>query len=215
MEEPATELNIEESSKENHKKSLMFVAIILVTLIAIFLLIFGLKYFFKETDLSKTKYSYNGFIFNYGEDNLWHSSVMIKNLKILIRLQYGPKELENISVSGKLGAVFSDPSSLYITFDPEASSMNTVALSMSELSANLVQGLGIRTIGACTKNATDCVERPILTCNSTTSPVIFLNSASVPSSVVYEDNCIIVSGTDKELVKATERLIYQWYGIMN
>ena len=161
-------------------------------------------------------YIYNGFSFVYA-DSLWNTQVMRKGDTILdIPLHFGPKELEEVHVMGNINWELEKPE-VYITFDPaEGYGFKYVALSITELSLNLAKGMEIVPVAACTKNETEaCKNRPIVTCDDEDISVIYLKETEEEGEVILKGNCVEISGKDWELVKATDRFLLQWYGVMN
>jgi len=168
-----------------------------------------------EGEESEFNYLYNGFSFVY-VDNMWYTQVQrhSDNSLVDIPLHYGPRDLENISISGAIDKGFQQPI-VYITIDPEDRNMNYIALASSELSLNLAKGIGVVPKFACSKNKTDtCKTRPILDCDNTDKAIIYLQQSNNTGSVNLEGNCIEIKGNNWELVKAVDRLLLQWYQVM-
>ncbi|MEE9525193.1 MAG: hypothetical protein V3V78_01130 [Candidatus Woesearchaeota archaeon] len=209
---------------KNTKKILEFVVIIII----VFALTFLARYFYDDeaTTLDElhrknlegekvgTNYVYDGFSFVF-VDNLWYTQVQRKGDTILdIPLHFGPKELENISIIGENWKL-EDPE-VYLTFDPdEGNNFKFTTLAILELSLNLAKGMEIKPVAACTKNETSaCIDRPIVTCASKDKAVIYLKQTNESGKVKLNGNCVELSGEDWELVKATDRFLLQWYGVM-
>jgi hypothetical protein len=130
-----------------------------------------------------------------------------------IPLRFNPKQLENVTIVGELDKSF-DPSKLYVTFDPRAESLSYVALAAAELSVNLATALDTIPIAACAYNVTEaCYTRPIVSCQDTDKAVIFLREAD-ETRVILEGNCMVIQGKAMELLKAVDRVLYIWYGVM-
>ena len=89
-------------------------------------------------------------------------------------------------------------------------------MSAAELSLNLAKGIGVRPIAACTHNSTECEGRPILTCDNTELPVIYLriNEDLPEGGIFFEDNCIILEGNEWGIVKAVDAFLLKWYRIL-
>ena len=128
-------------------------------------------------------------------------------------MHFGPRDLEEVPVIGNLDKSF-EKQETYITFDPLSQDMQYVALASAELSINLVKGFGIIPIAACIKQETEaCKDRPIVTCDNKDKAVIFIKRAN-QTAVQLKENCIILQGQGKELVKAVDRFLYDQYNIM-
>lgn len=209
--------------KKSDKKLLMMIGIV----VALFVIFFASRFIFGSRDGAVTidelhrmniqgkagdpHYMYNGFSFVKSE-NLWYTQVKVKDSLIDIPLHFGPKELEDVQVRGSIDDDFKK-SYVYITFDPLGGGMQYVALSSAELSLNLVRGIGITPIAACDRNETyACADRPIKTCDSE-GAIIYLEQSN-ETEVVLQGNCVRIKGSNWNLVKATDRLLLQWYGVM-
>jgi hypothetical protein len=212
--------------KDSKKLLILIGAVILVFVIA-----FSIRFFTSPTgnivtidDLhkqnlegkeSENNYVYNGFSF-VKTDNLWYTQVQVGNDLIDIPLHFSPRELENISVKGKLDSGFNNHSQIYITFNPTEESLKFVALSSAELSLNIAKGIKAMPVAACDRNKTDaCINRPILDCTNTDKAVIYLKSTNSTGIVIMKGNCIELEGNEWELVKAVDRLLYKWYKVMD
>ena len=159
---------------------------------------------------------YRGFSFVY-LNGLWHTQSIGPNTSNVYSLyfHYLPTDLEYIPVEGSLNrTLFDSYPGVYVTFNPIGTNLQYVALAISKFDQTLTKALGKLPIAACDRNETEaCKERPIITCNTTNKPTLFVDQQDSPK-VIFEDNCIIVQGKEDSLVKAMERLLYLLYGIM-
>lgn len=163
----------------------------------------------EETDIN---YVYNGFSFVF-VNGMWYTQVQKGNTVWDVPLHFGPKQLEDVPITGKLDDDFSEKE-VYITFDPLGEDLQYVALSSAELSLSLTKGFGVFPIAACSKNETDtCISRPIRTCEGNDS-VIYIRQANY-TNVRLNKNCAIIEGDNEGIVKATDRLLLKWYRIIN
>ena len=158
-------------------------------------------------------YVYEGFSFIHA-DGLWWTEIQLKNVLVKVPLRFGPRELAEVKIEGKLDPLFNEGSEAYMAIDPEFSN-KYYTLALSELNLNLASGLGKMPIGACTWNkAGVCEEREIYSCDNTRGkPVIELRYGGEPK-ITLDGTCILVSGEEYGLVQAADRLIWQWYGVM-
>ncbi len=198
----------------------------------VILIIFGLIYFgkfiqekkesvtvgdkIKETldgKESETNFMYNGFVF-IKIGNMWHTEYQMNDQVFKIPLHFNPREVEDISITGTMNQTkFNTAKNYYITFDPLGEELAYVALSAAELSLNLATAMDIFPQAACTVNETDaCSTRPIVTCDSEDA-VIYLKSSNT-TQITLNSSCLTIEGKGEDLVRSTDRLIYQWYGIM-
>jgi hypothetical protein len=103
---------------------------------------------------------------------------------------------------------------LYITFEPDADNVSSMAIAAAELSLNLAQGINRSLVAACSRNVTEaCATRPIVDCRDTDKAVIYLKENDVPF-IKLEDNCIVIYGKGNDLLKGVDRLLMFWYGVV-
>ncbi|MBU0459262.1 MAG: hypothetical protein KKH52_04100 [Nanoarchaeota archaeon] len=159
-------------------------------------------------------YLYAGYSF-IKADGLWWTEIQIKDKLLKIPLHFGPQELGEIEISGKLAPKFNLGNKVYIAIDPKVQN-KYYTLSISELSFNMAKGIDRIPIGSCTEENWACENRTIVSCadNPDDLPTVELVLAE-EAKIELEDTCIKISGNDYDLVKATDRLLYQWYGIMD
>jgi len=158
-------------------------------------------------------YNYNGYTF-VNVMGSWMTRIQVGNEMIEIPLHFGPREVENnITIVGEVDSRFTASPNVYVTFDPNSTQMKYIALSAAELSLNLAKGIKARPIAACTSNETACEGRPIVTCDSTDAPVIYIKKDKEPM-LVQSGNCVILMGNEWDLVRVIDRFLLAWYGIM-
>ena len=223
MEEPKTDEDIKE---KNPKDTKLYFAIGIIALV--FIALFAIKFIRGPTaqvitidelhqknlkgEESDINYVYNGFSFVF-INGMWYTQVQKEDTVWDVPLHFGPKELENITIFGKLDSDFGD-NDLYITFDPLGSNLQYVALSSAELTLSLTKGFGISPIAACDKNETEaCINRPIKTCKDEDN-IIYIKQAN-KTRVELRGNCVLIEGKGWEIVRATDRLLLKWYKIIN
>lgn len=172
---------------------------------------------------SDTKYVYNGYSFIY-YDGLWYTQILNQVTDELydIPLHFGPRNLTDIIITGDLDPYFNMlvsnnisnySAQTYLTFDPYDEQMGYVALATGELTQNLARTFGIAFIPACTQEGVGCENVPIISCNSTEQPIIYMKSGQ-PTVVYTNNNCITIQGDGIELVRATDRFVLKLYNVM-
>ena len=177
----------------------------------------------KQGKDTSTEYVYNGYSFVY-YDGLWYTQIynQVSAETYNIPLHFGPKNLTDIIIAGDLNSFFGgivtsniSNSTLryYLTFDPNDTNMGYIALANGELSQNLVKTFNIAPVSACTFEDEQCASVPIITCNATDEPVIYLKSGS-PTVIYAEGNCLTIQGEGPELVRAVDRFLLKLYNIM-
>ncbi len=195
-------------SEEEHSNRYFIIAV--AVLVAAAALVFAFRF---ASQPAQNAIKYNGFLFEYG-GGLWNTQWQQEGQLYNLRLHYHPGQVDNISISG--GEDWNASGKLYITFDPEGKNLSYVALSAAELSLSLYNALGVEPAAACTRNVTDaCFSRPIVSCENPPdgSSVIYLKDSG-EAGIILDRQCAIIQGTGSELVRASERAIYQWYGII-
>jgi len=168
-----------------------------------------------EGDLNENEgYMYNGFSF-IKVDGLWWTETMRNEVLVKIPLHFGPKEVEWINIEGKLDPLFNQGDKVFVSIDPEVYN-KYYTLALSELSFNIAKGLDRSPIGSCTEENWACENRTIVSCenNPEKKPVIEL-AIDEEAGIELSETCIKIKGKDYEIVKAVNRLLYQWYGIMD
>ncbi len=159
-------------------------------------------------------YLYNGYSF-VKADGLWWTEMNKFGTRLKVPLHFGPKELEDISVTGELDPAFNNGEELFIAIDPNTKS-KYYTLAISELSFNTVKGLDRTPVGSCTEESWVCENRTIVSCakNPEKLPVVELALEGSPG-IHIEGTCIRLTGSGEyEIVKSVNRLLYQWYGVM-
>jgi hypothetical protein len=211
------------SDSDGTKNLLIAIGVVVI----VFGLLFSVNLFFKPKPVTvdslvdktlsgeqnpETNFVYHGFVF-IEVGGLWQTQWQFKNTQYIILLHYSPLELENIKIVGDINSSF-DSKEIYLTFDPLGSELKYVAMSAGEISLNLVRALNTIPVAACSRNETDaCADRPIINCSNTDKPVIFLKESN-ETMIDLKGNCIILQGAGADIAKVSERMIYQWYGIM-
>ncbi len=168
----------------------------------------------------ETNYVYNGFSFAKADD-VWYSKVTVPDSgKVYeIAMRYGPKELEDVELIGDIGrynyAYAQSPTKyhMYLTFDPNKD-FSHISLSLVTIMNQLGKIFNLGFVTACATEHESCNDVPLINCENTDKPVIFLTEEP-GTKVELKDNCITLQGEDFEVVRATERFLYQWYGIMS
>lgn len=206
------ELAEEQKQKDaDSRKYLLYAGISLVGIILMVFLIVNFFPFEKTATLN-----YNGFEFNKIKGH-WYTQWQDKQKNIYAPgFRFNPKEVEDVPVLGQLSSEFNERETIYLTFEPNASSseLKYVTLGTAELLLNLLGPLKQSITTACTYNETEaCSTRPIITCGAQDSSVILVQ-ASGATGVYLENDCLRIQGKDLELLKSIDRILYQWYKIM-
>lgn len=209
--------------EETKSKTTRNTLIAIASLIIIFALIFGVNYLYSKTYRNPYEYEYNGFEFKKYEDGKWYTQMSWGNRLVTIPLSFGPRDLEDISIIGKVDERFISKD-VFITFDPAKDvilptgaivkeKLGYVALAATELTLNLAQGMNMNPIAACTSEDEFCKGRPIITCETGNATIYLKRNDN--AEVLLDGNCIIISGKNEDIVRAVDRLLLYWYRIMS
>ena len=158
-------------------------------------------------------YVYNGFSFVY-YGNRWNTMFMRDETEYTLSLNFGPKSLDDVNIIGN-GTI--GKRDIYVAFDlsNRSKKMPYLALAAAELSVNLAKGLDILPIAACLNNDSNaCYDRPIVSCGDKDKDVVVIDDREDPI-VVFNNNCVVLRGKDKDILKSVDRFLYYWYDIMN
>ncbi len=157
-------------------------------------------------------YIYNGYSF-VKADGLWWTEVEVKNRIIKIPLHYGPRDLENIPVNGKLLPAFNNGETIYVSINPEVNYDKYYTLGLMELNTNILQGVSREIEAVCSTQNPVCENRTIMNCESADGkPVVQLSIADTPS-VNLKGTCMDIRGNGEDLVKSVDRALYVWYKV--
>lgn len=167
----------------------------------------------KEGKLDESRgYLYNGYSFVLNED-LWWMEKEIFGTLVKVPLHFGPKQVEDVPIRGQLDPKFNDGGQVYLAIDPEVRN-KYYSLALSELSFNLAKGIGREPVGSCTRDDWACENRTIVSCQNTGGrPVIELVLQN-ETGIELSGTCIKISGQEYGIVKAANRVLYMWYGVM-
>ena len=178
---------------------------------AIFIVFFVSAWLFGEDEYETATYNYFEFV---KIDNIWYTEWQKDDVVYTLSFRNNPYEIEQLPIVGKLNDSFNRPE-IYITFNPAEGNFSILALAAGELSLNLFRALQVKPIAACMNNATDdCIERPIVQCGDAGKSVIQIDTRGEPG-VALRGECIILQGEGMGLLQSVDRLLYQWYGIMD
>jgi len=152
-------------------------------------------------------------------DDFWYTQLKSRSGKTLynFNFRYSPRDLEDIKITGNLDLdKFNNASEYFVTFNPEGIDFTHIRLARFDYDIQMTQVFQKTPLSACDRktNATEaCNNVPIITCDNTEDIVVYFKESS-ELTVEYDDNCIIISGTEFDFVKGVDRVLYNLYGIM-
>ena len=219
--------------KEEKDSSLKFFMIGVLAVIIVFALFFAYNYFQKpkiqtiddvyddtlKGSTSEDNFLYNGFVF-IKVQGLWYTKVKDRENVYNIPFHFNPQEVKDFPVEGNLQSwlhyTFTNYEGQYfITFDPDTEDAAHIATANGEFTVNVVKTIKLYPFPACTRNETDaCSEVDIVTCTNTASPVLYFKVDEVPK-VKVENNCMIIQGREYDFIKGVDRILFEWYNILN
>lgn len=220
-----------EDKQNNDKKkstNLLFKTLGLIIIVGVFALFFMLSQSHNQPQVQINQtfhpesYRYNGFLFQKGM-YAWYSKIKVGDLIYDVSFVYGPKEVENIPVFGKVNDLILKANKLYITTEPDyPSRVGKAQVEISKITSPRTSNFGmlnIPTINTVTYIPEELKNRynyPEITCKNATlnQTVIYLKIGN--KTQIYNDSfCVIVEGlNDTEVVKAADRLVYNLLGII-
>jgi hypothetical protein len=203
-----------DGKKKSGKDVTNVAALLLVFVVLVVGSILAYNAWFRPDPIVETteSYEFNGFLFEK-QGPLWVTNIKWGGEYLRIPMHYGPTDTKHITLAGRLNDTFNE-GPLYITFEPDADNVSSMAIAAAELSLNLAQGINRSLVAACSRNVTEaCATRPIVDCRDTDKAVIYLKENDVPF-IKLEDNCIVIYGKGNDLLKGVDRLLMFWYGVV-
>lgn len=213
---------------ELEKKSPRFLLFAVTGIILIFLAIFGLSGFnnIKLFDVSNPFtgatvirasddcYTFNSFEFCNIDDN-WYTDIFNEHMNTIftVGFHYDPDSVRDIQIQGKINQDFVDSDVYYVTFNPTKEDLKYTALASAELQLSMARAMKLPLKAACTTEHEQCKNIPIITCENTDKPVFFVDETDGEPSIIFDGNCISITGKGEELVRAVDRLLFFWYGV--
>jgi hypothetical protein len=220
----------QKAPKEDTKKDTRNLLILIGVVFAVFIIFFAILALQKHEPVVMTidemhaansrgeldigqGYVYHGFSFiHFG--GLWYSQVQQGDTLYDITFNNDPLSVETVPVEGVLSDRFKQ-GTVYITFDPDAYSIKHIAVANAGLSMSLVKGFGLNLTAGCTSNESAlCQQTEVISCDDKDKAVIYFKEET-ETKLILEDNCVTVQGTESGLIRAKDRLLMRWYGIMD
>lgn len=205
--------------KSNERLALKaFTIIAVIVVLALGIAFFGKKLLNLDSAPDEEEFVYNGFEFSK-VSGLWYTYWQRDGQIFELEFRHSPRDVEDIPIAGQLDDRFQTQQT-FITFDPndELSKKNAyVALAAVDLTNKLVAVFDRDVTAACIANVTEaCSKRPIVSCSSTNASVIYLRNIEDENDtkIILDGNCATFQGKDEELVKAAEKALYKWLGII-
>ncbi len=204
----------EEKSEETiepikSSKVFLWSILLIIFLIALF---FSIKFLYNPEPNIPTYESPTGFGFYYLAE-LWNTQFQRGDKLYNLHFHFNPEEVEDVPVIGIFDEAAFNKGNVYVTFDPFGKDLAHVNLAAKELVINLVRAINTNVTMACTVNATACIGEPIITCENTGEPVIFIKEGE-ENLIELKKNCIVLQGQDMDLLKSIDKLLFNWFGMI-
>jgi hypothetical protein len=187
--------------KEKNKK----IGVIIFTLFISLTMI--LSIFAIVLDNQDNSLKYNGFKFSLTNDGY---RVKINNTTDTF--QYYPAELENFNLSQSTKDLLSNSVAVALLFDPNSTVDDLSYIDYARFNFDNVID---KPVYFGITQESEGYTLPVLTCENATAeiPFIVFNSSS-ETSIVENNNCIILNAKLKEILAVEERIAYQMLGVM-
>jgi predicted nucleic acid-binding Zn ribbon protein len=159
-------------------------------------------------------YIFEGYSFvNYS--NLWYTQIQNNQTVYDVTFNYDPRTVINIPVEGMLSTEFAKDDRLYITFDPNATERKYIAVANFGLSRSLAWAFAYNITAGCTDPESNvCQEAGVIKCGDINKSVVYFRESN-ETKIILDKTCVIVQGYGENLVKAKDRLLLRWYGIVD
>ena len=110
--------------------------------------------------------------------------------------------------------ILNDATDYYVTFNPTGNDFSSVALAIGDFNTHMTKVFFKQPIAACDRNETRaCINRPIITCDNTDKLVLYVKESN-STRVYFDGNCMVVEGSGFDLIKGVDRILYDFYGII-
>ncbi len=187
--------------KEKRNKKTLYIGIIIA-----FLMVTSIAGYVGNRSSNSEQYKYNKHLF-VKVNNGWLTT--IGNRQIF--LNYGPKDLENLSADKVLLNELNKAQKIYISFNPD----NEIEKGVYELQNNVFPLLTTQTVRACTEDIEGCEDKLIKNCNDASQYTIIISiKRSNETKAVYNNNCLDINGDGEGLIRIIDKVILRMFGII-
>lgn len=168
----------------------------------------GLGYYYGSSDETQS-YEYNSYTFKK-VDSSWMTYIG----ETPYQLNYDPKSLESIKISGNLNKnELNSAQKIYLSYNPEEMPTQSIIALQTRISSLLRSNIFF--ILACTKDIPVCKDAVLKTCKDATSTEKVIELARANETALdYNNNCLAIQTESKDLIKATDRITWTLLGVM-
>lgn len=210
-------MSIKPLKKEHNTEAKKRKRNIAIGLFIIFLMVFSIVgYAFLDGNFNESqKIKYNNYEFTTNGE-YWQTKVKISGQEQTIITNFLPSDLENISLSGNILLSDFQNKIVYYIANNSADERNSLGILDNE-----IKKYYLRAQLACSEeneNLSHCSNLPIKSCDDANSEILIIKINSIENSTAsinYKNYCIEISGQGIDLMRASEKIIFKSYGIMN
>jgi predicted RNA-binding protein YlqC (UPF0109 family) len=204
----------EEKLEKNFKIGYFLLGLLLLGIIGGAIFLFGRNV--EPVDLVNETIVYNNVTF-YKNGQFWESRISVNDKPVDISIYYTPQELDAMDINIKkneFAKILGSLRKVYISFNPNSENLSQVGIASASLAESLAKVYGVEPKGAVLEEQ-EGLYADIITCNLTDYPVVEIIEKDQDVSIEYEGNCLRIIGKDGDLVKATNKVLLGWYGIVD
>ena len=222
-----TNIKVKDEEVKKEAKNLFLIIAGIVIIFVVFILLTRTPSFSKEEAMTldqlhrqnyinspnnETMYMYNDHSIIY-YNSVWNTQLRGGETLYDVTFNHGPKDVEDIEIIGELSEEFIKTDQFYITFDPEGKDLKHIAVANYGLSSGLAIAFRLPLKAGCTKNTAGCENQLLITCDDKNKSIFFFKEDN-ETKIIYDDNCVIIQGSANEIIRAKDKLLYTWYGII-
>ena len=128
-----------------------------------------------------------------------------------ISIETNPKELDSIEVPEINVAQLNSAQKVYLTLNADQDNM---IKSISTFNNYVKPFVSVPWINACTVDNEKCGNAPIKTCSDATNTIRVIQfEENNETKITYNNNCLLIQGSEPELTKYTDRIILKMLGL--
>lgn len=180
---------------EAGKRNIIFGLFIIVIMVAS-----TLGYTLGTSEEAEDSYEYNGYKF-VNVNGIWQTYIG----KTAYQFNYGPKELENISIPN-----FNLKNRVYFLFNPEERD-NSISYTMNKI-GNVLSQKGYSLGSACTQEEGCDANLPIKSCENITDTSFYFKTSN-ETRISLNKNCVVLEGDDIGLSEVADKINLKILGI--
>lgn len=205
-------LGREKTDEEKQKRNMIIIGVILIGLMVFSTVGYAI---FEGTISESQKTKYKDYEFKT-IGSTWQTTLKISGADKTITSYYLPQEVENISVNGTLLLSDFEGKTIYFITNNTNNERNAVSKIYSDF-----QDYFLRSQLACSienENTSFCANLPIKSCddaNRDSMIVKIIEVQNATASVNYNSGCLRITGSGADLMRSSDRILFEAYGIIS